>query len=285
MSSEVTKIPCLPQIGADVEAFLYSNKENRFVPCVGVLPGTKENPFPLPGMPKGYAVQEDNVMVEFNIPPKKTPGQFTTAIHKAVSGVRAMLEEKYPTEFRMYFKADARFMQKDLTSQQAKLIGCEPDFNAYEGGVMRRDPPPIGVHRGAGGHIHLGGDFQCPDFIAALFADLSLGVAAYTKLTKARRDDWYGKPGVYRPKPYGIEYRSPDCMWAQDQDSTGHVAHNAILLARWLTKTDARDIQTTFRGIDWNRVYQYNSHSDAIHDRDEARNIIINEAQLAGLPV
>jgi hypothetical protein len=285
MSSEVTKIPCEPMIGADVEAFLYSNEKTALVPCVGILPGTKEEPFPLPNLGAGYAVQEDNVMVEFNIPPKKTASQFCRAIKTAKRGVIDMLQEKYPGEYRMIFRSDAKFLQKELQSPQAKLIGCEPDFNAYEGGQMRRNPPPVGLYRGAGGHVHLGGDFQCPDFIAALFADLVIGVAGWTSEMTSKRAEWYGMPGVYRPKPYGIEYRSPDCMWAEESGSMDNVAHLAIGLSNWLTKKDAREIQTSFRAIDWNRVYQFNSHSVKITNRDSVRDQIIIEAQNAGLPV
>ena len=71
--------------------------------------------------------------------------------------------------------------------------------------------------RTCGGHIHLGGDFQCPDFVAALFAELFLGVFGRLPMNfKSVRQRWYGQPGIFRSKPYGIEYRTPDSSWTSD---------------------------------------------------------------------
>ena len=70
------KIPCDPQAGSDIEVFLV-NEKNTVIPCVGLVKGTKEKPHRPKGMPKGYAVQEDNVMLEFNVPPVRSDGRKT----------------------------------------------------------------------------------------------------------------------------------------------------------------------------------------------------------------
>ena len=279
---EVAKKPCAPLVGADVEAFLYNTRYDRAEACVGILPGTKEKPSPLKGLRKGFAVQEDNVMPEFNIPPAGDGKKFATNIANAKKGVRMLL----PEHRDLVFKPAMLFADKQLTSPQAKLIGCDPDFDAYQGGAMRRGAPPLTKWRNAGGHIHLGGDFQCPDFVAALFADLVVGLAGGTVgVRRSKRDLWYGRPGVYRPKPYGIEYRSPSCMWATSSNATKYAGHYAIVLAKWLTESDARDIQTTFRQINWSRVYGYLSFEGDLNGRENTKNAIITEASQAGAPV
>ena len=53
-------------IGCDPEFFLLKNKQPHS--AIDLVGGTKEKPKPLP-KGKGFSVQEDNVSVEFNIPP------------------------------------------------------------------------------------------------------------------------------------------------------------------------------------------------------------------------
>lgn len=270
------KVPCVPQVGADVEAFLYNTETKKYVPCVGVLPGTKDKPHPLPDLDKGYAVQEDNVMAEFNIPPQTHPKRFAAAIQTAINGVSAML----PPDHKLIFRPSVKFLAKDLTSKQAMLFGCDPDFDAYTGGTMRKPLDATGLlHRGAGGHIHLGGNFQCPDFVAALFADLFLGVFCGLRDTTSERAKFYGQPGIYRPKPYGIEYRTPSCEWAKDPETRRWVSNNAVRLTQWLTKTDPVQLQKVFRNFNqWTSVRAFMTGE---HDDSQA---IIDAAIRAGVP-
>lgn len=274
------KIPCDPQIGADVEGFLYNKKTSKFVPCVGVLPGTKDDPAPIPGLSKGYYVQEDNVMAEWNIPPVKTPKGFHDVVKRAKAGVAKMLPEYHTIRYRPFIN----FLPKDLTSQQAQQFGCDPDFDAYLGGVQRTPLDPEGVlWRGAGGHIHLGGNFQCPDFVAGLFADIMIGVMCDLRPnSKDKRGTFYGQPGIFRPKPYGIEYRTPNSTWVNDLDKVYDVGRHALRLSKFLSDNDARRIQKVFRAFTrWDAVRAYmRSEKDG-----PDQNSIIQSAVMAGLPI
>ena len=52
-------------IGSDPEVFI--SFKNKIVPSFDLIKGTKNAPRPL--AKKGFFVQEDNVALEFNIPP------------------------------------------------------------------------------------------------------------------------------------------------------------------------------------------------------------------------
>ena len=286
--TEVQKKPCPPLVGADIECFLADEETYEPIPCVGLVPGTKECPLPMEGLPKGYALQEDNVMLEFNIPPAKTYTAFTASVSKARSYMYDYINKKRPNT-EILFQTDMLFKAKDLTSPQAQLIGCEPDLDAYHGGAVRtiRDNK-LGRWRSAGGHIHLGGDFQCPDFVAALFCDVALGLACdLSGIMDNRRAEWYGQPGVFRSKPYGIEYRTPSCTWAGSRKQTQNVGARALGLSKWLTETDARDIQRVFRKIDWAEVRSAMMIDTTMttNQRRTRRNNILHKARMEGFPV
>lgn len=288
MSMDIAKKPCEPQVGADIEGFILNIDSAYPVPCVGLIKGTKEEPHPIAGLPKGFAMQEDNVMVEYNIPPAKNYKSFANNIQAARAAVTDALYA-LNNSYVLNVSPDMHFKKEHLTSKQAQLIGCDVDYDAYQGGAVRRAPAkPLDNWRSAGGHIHLGGDFQCPDFVAALFCDLSIGLAGNTVgLNSTRRAAWYGQPGVFRPKPYGIEYRTPDANWTASRTTVQRVGAYAINLCKWLTDSDARTIQTTFRAIDWAEVrrlcvFDPNVSTTA---RKKERATVINAARRAGAPV
>lgn len=277
------KVPCEPMVGTDLEAFVYSVPNKCYVPCVGLLPGTKDRPEPLKGLGEGFAVQEDNVMAEFNIPPATSSMVFAYSIFQAAEGVRKLL----PPDHILKFESSAQFKPMDLTSPQAKLIGCDPDFDAYNGGTVRHAPPPLGLHRGAGGHIHLGGDFRCPDFVAALFAEAMIGVRCGLRPSPAdHRARWYGLPGIYRPKPYGVEYRTPSCTWAAQPDMAEYVGGQALACATWLTNTEPTDLQSIFRRVSWTKIRGYMTAEvrDA-KESDSERSRLIKHLKTVGVPI
>jgi len=273
---------CPSLVGVDVEAFVYNNTTDKYVPCVGLVPGTKDHPHQLDGLQKGFCIQEDNVMVEFNIPPQKTSRNFATALRT----VREAVDNMLPPNHQAIYRPAIKFAAKDLLSDQAQTIGCEPDFDAYKGGDMRTKLPELTTWRGAGGHIHIGGDFQCPDFVAALFADIVIGIQnGITGQKLSNRELWYGQPGIFRPKPYGIEWRSPSSYWMSMGDYYSYVGGSALALSRWLSENDAKTIQQTFRAINWKRVHNYLTFDPSITDRGVERQLIVDGARKAGAPL
>ena len=67
-------------LGADPELFLFNHDSNEVISAEGIIGGTKENPRRI-SKDEAYGLQEDNVMVEFNIPPAKTKDEFRDSIN------------------------------------------------------------------------------------------------------------------------------------------------------------------------------------------------------------
>ena len=191
-------------IGADPEIFLVS-PEGKFVSSVGKIGGTKMIPQPI-GM--GCAHQEDNVAVEFNIPPASTLEEFKTSIKFSMD----FLEQKAKTlNLNLSVTASADFDSAELQTPQAKVFGCDPDFDAWTG---LQNPAPRARNknlRSCGGHIHIGTDENAMDIARAM--DLFAGCPSIILDKDSRRRELYGKPGSFRYKPYGCEYRVLSNFW------------------------------------------------------------------------
>jgi hypothetical protein len=128
----------------------------------------------------------------------------------------------------------------------------------------------------------LGGDFNCPDFVAALFAELfiSLSGQANGHRTQDERSKWYGQPGIYRSKPYGIEYRTLNNQWIASNMGIERTYQWAWNCSKWLTETDSTIIQRAFRAIQWTKQRDYMRGGDS-----KLRMSVVNMAREAGVPV
>jgi hypothetical protein len=267
-------------VGADVEEFIVSSEYGFIEPCVGVLPGTKQEPHQPPDMNEGFGIQEDNVMAEWNIPPAANYQYFDGHIQQIRDAVQRRLMSK-GYELAVEVGAAHQFAPKHLLSDQAKTFGCDPDNDAYTGGKQRVYVPAVTRWRSAGGHVHLGGDFNCPDFVAALFAELFISVKNAIYASDTERKQWYGKPGIFRSKPYGIEYRTLDNQWALSRNTRQTVGFSALMCSKFLTETDAGELQEIFRAIPWTQVREVVERG---HGGDEGTHIITT-ARKAGVPI
>lgn len=196
------------QIGADPEIFL-QNKEGKFKSVIGLIGGDKWHPRKL--TEDGHAVLEDNVAVEFNIPPCSTLADFRQEINRTMGMVRNIL----PTDLLFNECSAVSFPDDELACDAAWVFGCEPDLNAW---TLEENPRPETEDknlRSAGGHIHVGSDIAINNPIHVVRAmDVFLGVPS-TRLDTAGgpRRKLYGKPGAFRFKPYGVEYRTLSNFW------------------------------------------------------------------------
>jgi hypothetical protein len=200
-------------IGADPEFFLFNRNTEKFVPSVGLIGGTKDNPLPITG--EGHCIQEDNVMVEFNVPASNNPVKFYEDIQLVLKHVQGLI----PENFNLAIVPSAYFDEKDLESPQARHFGCDPDFNIWTG---RRNKVGSGnpLLRTAGGHVHIGysepSESTSTKIICAL--DLFLGVPSILLDTDTERRKMYGKAGAFRMKSYGVEYRVLSNFWINNQE-------------------------------------------------------------------
>ena len=203
--------------GCDPELFLTIGKD--IVPCVGLLPGTKADPFPVPKSGVGLMVQEDGVTCEFNLAPC-TANQFTTHVNQGMLELKKYVKSVIPTA-NVLITPSRTFTAKELDSEQAMTLGCDPDCIAWNRGDIRKPPgiKAIGLNRFAGGHLHFGYDKEnctVPPWALIQYIEvMGYGPLMYLDPQGARRK-FYGQAGLYREKSYGVEYRTPSNFWVSN---------------------------------------------------------------------
>lgn len=197
-------------IGTDIELFAIDVNGLHKSLC-GLIGGTKESPAQVPTLAKGFALQEDNVAVEYNIPPSTSKTTFLRSNKTIIKEVRRKLKE---LGFEVANDSSAFFTKGELIHPNALIFGCEPDYNAWtqvENESPICDEPSL---RTAGGHIHVGTDGSIIDIAKNM--DLLLGVPSVLlddSEGSVIRRKLYGKAGAIRPKPYGFEYRTLSNFW------------------------------------------------------------------------
>lgn len=202
-------------IGADVELFAM-DKVGHHVALCGLIGGTKDKPKQLEHLPDGFTVQEDNVALEFNIPPSFSSKNFTRFIDKMVQETKGIINK---LGLDISKNSSATFDLAQLMHPNALVFGCEPDYNAW---TKRENKKPISKNkqlRTAGGHIHVGTNSNMIDVVKLM--DLYLGVPSIvldTSPGSEERRELYGKMGAMRPKPYGLEYRVLSNFWVFDKN-------------------------------------------------------------------
>lgn len=209
------------KIGCDPEIFLVDALE-VLVPSCGLIGGTKEHPRPLEQLGAGYAIQEDNVAIEFNIPPASSREEWVKSVHTAMNGIMAEVQQ-----MGLHFSKEsaALFPKEALLDPRAQEFGCDPDFNAWLDGLINPKPKADDeTLRSCGGHIHIGLN-RCPGKEDALniikLMDLHASVPAVLMDKGWLRKKLYGKAGAFRPKHYGLEYRSLSNFWVYTPELTG----------------------------------------------------------------
>lgn len=187
-------------LGCDPEIFLYSENYLKYVPVCGLVGGTKE--VPIHFTEKGHALQEDNVLLEFCVPPSKAIEEWLDNIKFTKDFITNKVLK--PLELVPHYKATARFNEDDLKSEQAIHMGCDPSYNAYTLKENKVDRTDLTL-RTSSGHIHIG--YNNPDMETSLNLvkafDLFLGVPSVLIDPDNERRKMYGKAGEHRLKPYG----------------------------------------------------------------------------------
>jgi hypothetical protein len=224
-------------LGADPEVFV-KDQRGRFRSAHGLVPGTKKEPFKVPD----GAFQVDGMALEFNINPAATEDEW---VHNLSSVMRQLAEAVAP-KYRLEVVPTAKFHGNHMRVQpeEALELGCEPDFNAYTGGENRR-PDNNTTMRTAAGHVHVGftegADPKDPEHFQRCITlvkhlDAYLGVPSLLWDADSRRRSMYGKAGAFRPKPYGLEYRTLSNAWLLDERLMRYVYRQTIAAVESLMK-------------------------------------------------
>lgn len=203
-------------IGGDFEYFLTDHKGNPFPSC-GLIGGTKEQPREM-GEP-GYLITEDNVMVEYNIPPTTTVNDFAEAVVHGFDLTTRFLPPSLVPNIKATMEFDPDILQK---IPQAMQFGCMPDYNAWT--VTRNPRPDSNVNfRSAAGHIHIGWKNPDEDKVGDGRIDLIRAADVFASLPSVwedpdrQRRSLYGKAGACRFKEYGVEHRVLGNYWIESK--------------------------------------------------------------------
>jgi hypothetical protein len=209
----------LVTVGADPELFIKDTSTNEFISAHDIIPGSKDVPCQVP---KG-AVQHDGVAAEFNINPAKTRKEFLLNIRSVKSILERICKNTNPN-LVLVAEPTATFTKDYFASLPGDvlLLGCEPDFDAYTL-EKNKKPETSEPFRTGSGHIHVGwGDNVEDKFSESHMQDCASLVKeldfAFTRAEKVwdgdtKRRSLYGNPGCFRPKNYGVEYRTLSNKW------------------------------------------------------------------------
>jgi hypothetical protein len=225
-------------VGTDAEMFLRNKDTNEIISAEGYIRGSKHNPRRFDKENKWFTTQLDNVLAEFTIPPAKTAAEFLKSVARAIDYVNQIL----PDNIEPVIQASANLDEKYLQTEQAMMFGCDPDFNAYTGFINEKPFCEDHTLRSAGAHLHLGYkgvetkfknrnsifdyavDPQRANIVKVL--DLFISIPLVLMEPDSERKRLYGKAGAFRPKPYGLEYRTPS-SWYLSSDALTKWAFNS----------------------------------------------------------
>ena len=199
--------------GADIEFILQSVQTAKLVPVCGLVGGTKEEPIQFPGERDGFKYQEDGITLELNVPVAQDVTEFYRNIRWMVPLGQQLVKPK-GLVLTSYCQANLLNMDPIPTEETmpgAFIIGCDPDRSAYTGERPPFSAEIFGPLRFAGGHIHIGYDTSLlPREMMVRALDVYFENVRYDN---SMRQEFYGMPGIYREKPYGVEYRTPQGGW------------------------------------------------------------------------
>ncbi|WWZ74777.1 COOH.NH2 ligase [Proteus phage J3S] len=241
-------------IGSDPELLGFDIKTGLIGSFAGRLGASKEEKKHLS---EDVRIQEDNVLIEYDINPHETWAGFNDNMAR---GISACYTEANKIGMSIAEGVSSHIFSKaELTSfhKSAFIFGCEPDYNALTG---TRNPKPKAADPGlrtAGGHIHIGfeGELdvtQMNQSILGVMCDFFLGVPSLLLDNDDRRRELYGKAGACRYKTYGIEYRTLSNFWIAKEENRkwawdqSHKAFGALKEGSFkelVAKVDPKEIQ------------------------------------------
>lgn len=264
------------KIGADPELFCYDTKAQKYISAHPFFPGSKSTPFEV----EDGALQLDGLAAELNINPVQSGEDFNRVIQSVMNTAKKFL----PVGVTLLPTSSVVFDKEyyDSIPKKAKVIGCTPDFNAWNYGLQNIIPDlEVPSLRAAGGHIHLGfleKDMEevfnpfhmnrCCDLVKQL--DYIVGTQTTIWDNDNQRRLIYGKAGAFRPKKYGLEYRTPSNIWLESSDKIEQIFN--------LTKKAYEDFE---KGVIYEQIFPFFNVQEAInsgnkHDSQEILSAVSN---------
>ncbi|QXG07607.1 putative ligase [Erwinia phage Pecta] len=261
-------------LGADPEVFVRNKATGLLESAFGLIQGTKYNPLKVPN----GAVQVDGMALEFNIDAAGSETEWIQNIDSVMSTLASMVPGHMIDAIPV---ADFGYEYIKAQPDEAKELGCDPDFDAW---LVAQNPRPNGDNpfRTAAGHIHFGiiesndapvEDGEYIGWIAQKVRELDfhLGLPSLFYDADAKRRELYGKAGAFRPKSYGFEYRTLSNQWLGNES-----------LKRWAYQASQAACEAAERGICL--VDKYGDIQKIINSSDKAAAAKIIKAEGLILP-
>jgi len=221
-------------IGLDPEIFI-KDENNKLDSAIGLFGGTKSDPIDIG---KGCAIQEDNILVEFNTPPTDDYDTFLDNINYCKSYIETVLAGQGK---ELHYSSSEKVTEDLLKDDKSREFGCAPSYN-----VVTEEVSEVNVEsmhedqyltRSSGFHVHIGYENPTQEFNDRLVLCFELMVTLpllEADIDNHNRRLLYGKLGDSREKEYGVECRSLGGSLLRNDDLIKQVwdgVHNAIKLA------------------------------------------------------
>lgn len=212
------------RLGSDPEVFL-QDAAGKPISSIGYIRADKWSPLQIPDMEKGFTLQEDNVSLEYGIPPASSAEEF-------VHHIQAVMERSKEWVPGLSFSklSCIVFPEDQMQHPLAHVFGCEPDWCAWTGNTNPKPVPPHPYLRSAGGHIHVETQEDKHQVVKGM--DLFLGIPSVLMDEGEMRKQLYGKAGALRYKEYGVEYRTLSNFWIFKEE-----------LIKWVWRNTARALE------------------------------------------
>lgn len=250
------------QIGFDPEFPLTDVKKSKFIPSWGITSGDKAKPEVIYKDDAGFwvGILVDGMGLEVNASPFKFTNPKSDlrdlAAHWAyvydlvvahVNSKKAIVRNSI----------NAVYDENILSDKRAKIAGCDKDYTAYAENVAMPRDFQLNVDQAAryfGGHVHIGYDPKlAPPHVVAKFMDLFWALAVKERQGNRRQN--YGLPGLFRPKEYGVEYRTPSNAWCGGGIGGVAMVGNAVRTIHDLLVNHNREMIQIYRTIPWDTVH------------------------------
>jgi hypothetical protein len=244
-------------LGADPELPLFDEKE-RPVPAWLFTTGTKREHEKMKSTVGGIIldVHADGVALEFGMLPahcKDFKSTVQVIYNRLVSTLKT---HKLHTQLVSHVEGwDAETLKHPLCLES----GCDPDYCAYntnpEQQRERVFDPTSTTFKYFGGHIHIGYNRELiPPWALVRCIEALVYINSIEDDQQFGRRKVYGLAGIYRPKEYGVEYRTPSNFWLQG--GNGFLDCFQYNLAKLISdlETSGRAVNKWFNSQPWDDI-------------------------------
>ena len=212
------------KLGSDPELMLRDSKTKALRSAIPIIPEGKGAGRKL-GKSGYNTILHDNVLVELNTEPALTQGEFVSTIGYALNEGQKIVAK---SGLELFLLTSVNFPEKELQDPEAKIFGCEPDYDAY---LLEINVVPAEASRkpfrSTGGHLHIGKhgnggaldellDDPLGKVLVVKALDTIVGIPSIfldKDPTSGPRRQLYGRAGSHRPTTYGVEWRACGSWW------------------------------------------------------------------------